>query len=277
MEKDLKKDLQALQGIIDSASEFIVNYSFQILGALIILVVGWFIAKWASRLVMRLCERANLDITLSKFFGNVANILVLAFVIIIALGKFGITIAPFIAALGALTFGATLALQGPLSNYGAGLTIILTRPFVVGDTLKLLNVTGIVEEIKLAYTILSTEDGESITIPNKHIAGEILINSNEDLVVEAVLGIHYDSDTEKAMCIIRHVLAGIENVRNEPVPQVGIQNFGDSAIEIGYRYWVPTRSYYETLYAVNNAIFTEFKQQSISIPYPQREVRMLET
>jgi small conductance mechanosensitive channel len=93
------------------------------------------------------------------------------------MGKFGISIAPFIAALGALAFGASFALQGPLSNYGAGLMIIIARPFVVGDTITVKNVSGIVEEVTLATTILTTEDGEKITIPNKHIVGEILNNS----------------------------------------------------------------------------------------------------
>ncbi|MDD9918213.1 MAG: mechanosensitive ion channel, partial [Rhodospirillaceae bacterium] len=114
--------------------------------------------------VARLCERKALDVTLSRFLGNVVKILVIIFVIIATLGNFGITIAPLIALAGASAFGATFALQGPLSNYGAGLAIILTRPFVVGNTVKIQNVSGVVEEVSLAATVLRGEAREPITV-----------------------------------------------------------------------------------------------------------------
>ena len=268
-------DLETLEKVADLASELVVKYAFQILGAIVVLILGWFIARWVSGLVLKLCQRAKLDVTLSKFFADIAKGLVLIFVLIIALGKFGITIAPFIAALGAVAFGGTLALQGPLSNYGAGLTIILTRPFVVSDTIRIQGVTGIVEVVKLAYTQLSTEDGEVITIPNKLIVGEILHNSNESLIVEGSIGVAYDSDTQKAIELINEVLGSHADVVATPTAQVGIQQFADSAIEIGFRYWVPTSKYYEVMYAVNGLILTSLNDAKIVIPFPQRDVRII--
>jgi small conductance mechanosensitive channel len=272
---DADIDIETVQKFADIASEFVVNYGFQMLGAILILILGWFVAKWIAGLVLKLCQRANLDITLSKFFADITKGLVLVFVVIIAMGKFGITIAPFIAALGAVAFGGTLALQGPLSNYGAGLTIILTRPFIVGDTIKIQGVIGIVEEVKLAYTQLSTEDGEMITIPNKLIVGEILHNSNANLVIEASIGVAYDSDINKAIELVKEVLTGNAQVVEEPAPQVGIQRFADSAIELGYRYWVPTREYYQTLYEVNGLILSRLNEANIVIPYPQQDVHII--
>jgi small conductance mechanosensitive channel len=176
-------------------------------------------ARWLSKAIIKLCEKRKMDITLSKFLGNFVKILVLVFVLIIAMGKFGISIAPFIALLGALAFGASFALQGPLSNYGAGLTIILARPFVVGDTITVKNVSGIVDEVTLATTILSTEDGEKITIPNKHIVGEILNNSFANKVVENAVRISYDDDPEKAINIIKETLKQFTRsaFRNSPI------------------------------------------------------------
>jgi len=272
---DADINLETIQKITEIASGLVLNYGFQLLGAFIILVLGWFVARWVSRLVSKLCQRANMDITLSKFFADVAQVLALVFVGIIALGKFGITIAPFIAAIGAIAFGGTLALQGPLSNYGAGLTIILTRYFVVGDTIRIQDVVGIVEEVKLAYTMLSTEDGEIITIPNKLIVGEILHNSNANLVVEASIRISYDSEVSKAITIIEDVLKHNSQVVKEPMAQVGTQRFAESAIELGHRYWVPTRKYYEVLYEVNRLIFTAFDEANIVIPNPQRDVHIV--
>jgi small conductance mechanosensitive channel len=268
-------DLETIQKIADLTRDLVLQYGFQMLGAIVILIVGWFIAKWVSGLVSKLCQRANLDITLSKFFSDVCKILVLIFVVIIALGKFGITIAPFIAALGAVAFGGTLALQGPLSNYGAGLTIILTRPFVLGDTIKIQGVIGIVEEVKLAYTQLVTEDGEIITIPNKLIVGEILHNSNANLVIEASINVAYDSDTKKAIDIINMVLSDNTQVVDEPAHQAGIQSFADSAIVLGYRYWVPTKDYYSVMYEVNERILSRFNEENIVIPFPRRELHII--
>lgn len=271
----MDQEIEQLENVINVATEFIVNYGFQFLGAIIVLFIGWQVAKWVSNLVLKLCQKSNLDITISKFFSNVAKTLVLIFVVIIALGKFGITIAPFIAALGAIIFGSTLALQGPISNYGSGLTIIFTRPFVVGDTIRIKDVIGVVEEIKLAYTQLSNEDGELITIPNNQIVGEIIHNSFANLVVESEIGISYESDAEKAINEILRVLSELEEVAKEPLPQVGIAGFGDSAVIIGIRYWIPTKKYYQLMYSINQKIYNAIRSANITIPYPQRDVRIV--
>jgi len=272
----LQSELKAVQRIIDLSSEFLVNYGFQLLGAVIILLLGWYAAAWLGRVVLALCKRAELDVTLSKFFVNIAKTVVLVFVVIIALGKFGITITPFIAAIGAVAFGGTLAFQSQLSNYGAGLNLILTRPFVVGDTITVQGVTGVVEDVRLAYTQLSNEDAEVITIPNRHIVGEVIRNSFASLVVESSVGIGYASNPESAVALIARVLQESAGVAREPPPQVGIRKFGESAIEIGYRYWVPTRRFYQTQYAANARIFSALKEAGISIPSPRWEVRLVQ-
>ncbi len=272
----MEQELTAVNNLITQVQGFAVEYGFQILGAIIILLIGLKVASWCSNLVLSLCERRQLDITLAKFFANVVRLLVLVFVVIIAMGKFGITIAPFIAALGAIAFGSSLALQGPLSNYGAGLGIILSRPFVVGNTIKVRGVTGVVEEIKLGATFLSNEDGETIIIPNSQVVGEILHNSYANSIVEASVGIAYSEDPQRSIQLINQLLAENASVASEPAPQVGIDNFADSAIEIGLRYWVPTTRLYQTRFEVNNAIHASLREAGVVIPFPQREVRMLD-
>jgi small conductance mechanosensitive channel len=141
---------------------------------------------------------------------------------------------PFLAAVGALGLGAGLAVQGLLSNYGAGLSIILTRPFVVDDTIRVQGVWGVVKEVTLAYTVLTNEDGEMITIPNKHIIGEIIHNSQADTILELSVGISYDSDTARATELIRSALSGVEGLSKQRPVQVGIESFGDSAINMAF-------------------------------------------
>ncbi len=268
-------ELAVIQDLYRIVSEFVITYSFQIIGALIILLIGLKVANWFAALVVRFGEKKQLDVTLSTFIAGVVRTIAIIFVVIIALGKFGISIAPFIAAIGALAFGGSLAIQGPLSNYGAGIAIILSRQFVVGDTITVQGVNGQVEEIRLAATILTNEDREKITIPNKHIVGEIITNSHANRIVETSVGISYEDDPQKAIAIIRQVLANVNDVTNQPPPQVGIDAFADSAISIGMRYWVPTVKYFDTKFRVNDAIHAALVEGNITIPFPQRDVHLI--
>jgi small conductance mechanosensitive channel len=136
-------------------------------------------------------------------------------------------------------------------------------------------VIGVVDEITLGATILTDEDGVKITIPNKHIVGEILHNSEEKRIVEEIVGISYDSDPEKAIQIIKEALNEFQEISKEPPPQVGIQKFGDSSINIGLRYWIPSQKYFKTLYQVNLVFYKQLKAGDIEIPFPQRDVHIV--
>ncbi|MFA6283079.1 MAG: mechanosensitive ion channel family protein [Desulfurivibrionaceae bacterium] len=268
----MDQPIASLSTIADRAITYLVDYSFQMVGATIILVAGFFLGNWVAVAVAKLCEKRGLDITLRHFLSSFAKIAVIAFAVIMALSKFGITIAPFIAAIGAAAFGATYALQGPLSNYGAGLAIILGRAFLVGDTIAVAGVFGVVEEVTLAHTTLITEDGVKITVPNKHIVGEILHNSGEYRIVESSVGIGYDADPTKAIEVIAQALAGFPQLKSGTAPQIGIDDFRDSSVAIGYRYWVPTQRYIETMHGVNLAVYQALGRAGITIPFPQRVV-----
>lgn len=272
-----QKNLEFLQELVNTLIEFFVNYSFQVLGAIIILIVGAVLAGWVAGVLRKAFAKKNMDITLALFLAGCVKMTILAFAIIIALGKFGITIAPFIAALSAMALGASMAIQGPLSNYGAGISIIIGRPFVVGNTITVAGVSGIVEEVKLACTILRNADGVRITIPNKEIVGQILHNSEENKVVNESIGISYESSPEKAIQIIRKTIEDFPKVVKTQKPQIGVESFGDSSINIEYRYWAPSSEHYQVMYDVNLAIYKALCDGEISIPYPRRDVRIIKT
>jgi small conductance mechanosensitive channel len=264
----MEKEIEKMQKFYDIIIEFFVNYSFQIIGAIIILIIGFMVAKKVALFVEKLLLTKNMDVTLTKFIATTLKVVIIIGVAIIALGKIGITITPFVAALGALSLGAGLALQGLLSNFGAGLSIIATRPFIVGNTIKIQGCTGLVKEIKLAYTVLETEDKELITIPNKHIVGEILTNSFDYTIVEMTVGIDYTSDPKVAIKVIGEVLEKYEEISKEPKAQVGIKEFADASINIELRYWALTQQYNEIQYKVNMDIFDALAKNNIQIPYP---------
>jgi small conductance mechanosensitive channel len=271
----MQEDIDKFKEIYDLVITFFVTYSFQLLGALIILIIGLLISNRISRLVLAICERNNLDITLSRFLASCTKITIIVMVGIICLNKIGISVTPFVAAIGAASLGVGLAIRGLLSNYGAGLNIILTRPFVVGDTVTVQGVTGVIDEVRLAHTIMTDEDEVKIIIPNKHIVGEIIHNSSTLRVIEISIGVAYDSDAETVSKTIDTALKnlGIAEYRE---PQIGIDSFGDSSINFGIRFWVPTVKYHQLRMAVNDTLYEALTGAGIRIPFPQREIRVLQ-
>jgi len=223
------------------------------------------IANWIARLLLRAQERRNVDPTLGQFIASAVRLLLIGLAIVIALGNLGISITPLIAAIGGLAVGASLALQGPISNYGAGLIIILTRVFRVGDTITVKGNSGVVQSITLGATILAAEDGERIIIPNRQIAGEIHRNSFANRIIEGRIGVAYGEDLDTAVAIVRDTIAAFEGILSEPVPQVGIEAFGDFTIQLGYRVWVPSVRYFDVLYRLNLALHGALKRAGIHI------------
>ncbi|MGJ8640324.1 MAG: mechanosensitive ion channel family protein [Opitutaceae bacterium] len=271
----MEEELQQLEELKNKIILLIVENGMSWLMAILIFVLGVWVAKKIGSFVLKICDKRELDPTLGRFFAGFTKIVIIVFALIMALSKANIEITPFVALLGASAFGLSLAVQGPISNYGAGVVLIVTRPFIVGDTLTLNGLCGIVDSVNLGNTELINEDEERITIPNRKVLGEIFTNSYEYKVVEAVVGIDYGADPQKAIDCILAAVKGIENIAPEREPDVGIEDFGDSSINIGYRVWVPTNAYHRTRYKINMAVFRALEDAKITIPFPQRDVHLI--
>lgn len=271
----LDEELQQLDELILKFVEWLAARGASLVAAIIIVALGFWLAKNFSRLVFKICKKRDIDITLTRFFASFSKVVIIVFAVIMALSKLEIEITPFIALLGAGAFGLSLAVQGPASNYGAGIILIITRPFKVGDTLTLNDMTGIVDFVNLGNTQLINEDEERITIPNRHVLGEIFINSSKHKIVESVVGIDYGADPEEAIRCVSEAIKGVEGIAKHRDPEVGIDEFADSSINIGYRVWVPTKKYHRTRYAINMAIFRALQTAGITIPFPQRDVHLI--
>lgn len=276
MNKSATEQLEQFQEVYQIIVNFLVNYSFQLIGAIFVFGLGLLVAKRVCNWVLVLCKLKKLDITLSQFISSSVKIIILVMVAIICLNMIGISITPFVAAIGAIGLGAGLAVQGLLSNFGAGFNIILTRPFVVTDTIKVEGVSGVVKEITLAYTRLEDEDGVDIMVPNRHIVGEVLHNSHKFTLSEMTVGVAYNSDMDNVIKLLRETLANCDLVTSKPPPLIGIGEFADSSVNIELRYWVATEKLFASKFEVNKLIWDTLKANNIAIPYPQREVRMLD-
>jgi len=270
----LKQEIDQVANIYNIIIDFFTNYSFQLIGAIIIFILGYMVAGKISKFVLGLCQRHKLDVTLSQFLANTTKMLIVVMITIISLGKLGISVTPFIAAIGAISLGAGLALQGLLANYAAGFNIIIIRPFVVGDTISVHGVTGVVEEVLLAYTVLKDEDDVTITIPNKHIVGEILHNSQHDSLLELKVGIAYNHNPIEVSKLLEQAVLSLDIVGENRKLQVGIDEFSDSAITIAIRLRTPTVNLYDTKYKAYAKIYSVLDEANITIPFPQRDVHI---
>lgn len=273
----LKEEIDRMTKFYDLVIDFFANYSFQLIGAFIIFIFGYYLAGKIANGVLQLCEKQKLDITLSRFLANTSKMAIVILITIVALGKLGISVTPFIAAIGAISLGAGLALQGLLANYAAGFNIIIVRPFVVGDTITVQGVTGVVKEVLLAYTIIQDQDNVDITIPNKHIVGEVLHNSKNDSLLELSVGIAYKHNPIEVVKLLTQTIESLDIVGQQKHPQVGIDEFSDSAITIAIRLWTPTINLFDAKYKAYEAIYLALEKAEINIPFPQRDVHLIQS
>lgn len=261
----VNENIETVSKWVDIVTEFAIEYGFQILGAVVFLLFGLLVANWIGNRLLDMALARNIDVTLSRFMGSAVKFILIVMLIIITLGNFGISIAPLIALAGAVTFGATLALQGPISNFGAGVAIILTRPFVVGNVITVQGVSGVVDRITLGITFLTGEDGEQIAIPNKEIVGQVIVNSMEMRIVESNFCISADTDPARVIKLIQEALAKLIKEDSPTPPQVGIQDFTYGGVIIGTRVWVPGLKYFEDRYDINDTIYKVLKDNNIEL------------
>ncbi|MEO0508454.1 MAG: mechanosensitive ion channel family protein [Verrucomicrobiota bacterium] len=269
------EELEQLNNLKEQLIVYLATNGMKLVVALLVALLGYWLGNRISSLILKICDKQKIDITLARFFAGATKLLIIVFAAIIALSKMSVEITPFIALLGASAFGISLAVQGPISNFGSGIVLIITRPFKVGDTLSVSGESGLVDSINLGNTELISEDEERITIPNRNVLGEILTNSHACRVVEGVVGIDYGADPEEAIRCIREAVQAVEGIATQRVPDIGIDAFADSSINIGYRVWVPTSTYHRNRYALNLAVYHALKQAKITIPFPQRDVHLI--
>jgi small conductance mechanosensitive channel len=259
----------------DLTLDLVVRYGFQVLGAVVILAAGVVLAKWVGSFVQRWLARHEMEPPVRMLAVRIIRVIVLLLALLIALDKLGFQIAPLIAGIGVAGLGIGIALQGVLSNLIAGLSIIFTKPYRVGQHIALLGVHGDVATIDLFSTTLINPDRSRVVIPNRKIVGEILHNFGSIRQLELSVGVAYATDLNQALAVVQELLARNPRVLKEPEPYVGVSTLGDTSITIAIRPWVSAADYMVAQAELNQAIIERFRASHIEIPFPQREVRLL--
>ncbi len=259
---------------VSTFMNLVVFYGLRILYALVIFVVGRWVAIWLTGVSKRLMERSKIDATLVSFIGNLIYALLLVFVILAALSKLGVNTTSFIAILGAAGLAVGLALQGTLSNVGAAVLIILFRPFKVGDFVEAGGASGVVEEINMFSTILRTGDNKVIIVPNSSIVGSRIVNysAKDTRRVDLVFGIGYEDDLKLAKETLLEIVKENPKVLDEPAPFVAVSELADSSVNLTLRVWVKSPDYWDVYFSTIERVKLTFDKKGISIPYPQLDI-----
>jgi small conductance mechanosensitive channel len=267
---------QDAQTALDHVVPFLTTYALQVLGAVVILVAGRIAAGLGARLTRRAMTRGNVDDSLVGFAASLVKGAIIVFAAIAALAKFGIQTASFVAVLGAAGLAVGLALQGSLSNFAAGVLILLFRPFRVGDVIDSSDSRGKVQEIGILTTILATPDNQKIILPNASVMSNKIINVNAfpKRRIDLVASIGYDDDISKAREVLRDVLASHPQVLQDPAPVVEVFEMADSSVNLVVRPWVETADYWPVYFDLTRSIKIELERNGLSIPFPQRDVHL---
>lgn len=272
----IHESLAALEQAQAKAIDLGIAFGPRLLTALLILLAGYYAGRWVGRMLDNMLTRLSVDITARQLLVRIARIVVLAMFTIMALQNLGVDLLPLIAGLGVAGAGLALAMQGVLSNLAAGLTIIFTRPYRVGEYISISGEEGQVEDINLFNTVLSHADLSKVVIPNRKIAGEIMHNYGDIRQVRVEVGVAYDSNIDTALAAVHEVLRANPRVLQQPAPYVHVSQLADSSVNITVRPWVHVPDYPDALGELNRAVLETFRMRGIAIPFPQRDVHLVE-
>jgi small conductance mechanosensitive channel len=252
--------------------DYVINHSGGLISAIILVIIA---ARWIGRLTEKWFERRAMEPPVRMLLVRVVKLLVLVCALVVALGTAGMDVTAVIAGISVAGVGVGLAMQGVLGNLVAGLTIIFTKPFRVGEYIALLSVEGQVTKVELFSTTLIHGDRSRVVIPNRKIVGEVLHNYGTVRQLDLSVGIAYGANLEEALSVIQGILKANTRVLKEPEPVIGITTLGDSSINIAVKPWTSVQDFGPAGAEIYQATVTRFREQRIDIPFPQREVRLI--
>ena len=262
--------------LLDKAQTLGVDFGIKALIAIVIFVVGRMVARAVSGGLRRVMRKQEVDKILETFVSNLVYWLLMTFVIIAAINQLGIQTTSLIAVIGAAGLAVGLALQGSLSNFAAGVLIVLFRPYRVGDFVEAAGVSGSVLQVQILTTILKTPDNKQIIVPNSEIMSSIITNysANETRRIDMVFGVGYEDDLDKVRGVLEELVAADSRILKDPACVINVNELADSSVNFVCRPWVKTADYWDVHWDLTEKVKKRFDQEGISIPYPQQDVHV---
>jgi len=265
-----------MENLLQKLQEWIVFYGIKVIAALAIFIIGRMAASGIKAILRRVLQKGHVDPTLVSFLTNLCYVLILAFVIIAALGQLGVQTASFVAVLGAAGLAVGLALQGSLANFAAGILMVIFKPFRVGDFIEAAGTMGVVEEIGIFTTELKSPDNKKIIVPNAKLTSDNIINysAKEERRVDIVAGVSYRDNLDKVHKVLNEILVSDKRILKDPAPTIAVLELGSSSVNFAIRPWVKTSDYWDVFFSLQEQIKKRFDAEGITIPFPQQDVHL---
>lgn len=254
----------------------VLKYIMNLAAALLLLTLGYIAAKMISSAMVKIMKRNHVDTTITHFIGSMTHYAILTFVAIAALGRVGVQTASFVAIIGAAGLAIGLALQGSLSNFAAGILLILFRPLKAGEYVEAAGTAGFVESVQIFTTVLIMMDNKMVVIPNANILSNNIINYSRTGTrrVDLVIGVSYKADLAKTKAVLRSVLEKDDRLLKEPVATVGVGALADFSVNFIVRPWVKSSDYWAVFFDLHENIKIALDEAGIEIPFPQMDVHL---
>lgn len=275
-----EESLTQLTGYWNEAVELVqtkgMEFAINLITAILIFYIGKIVIGILVRALRKLMQANDVDATLTSFVSNLVRMTLLVFVVIAAITQLGVPSAQFIAVVGAAGLAVGLALQGSLSNFAAGVLIVLFRPYKVGDYVEAAGISGTIEQVQILTTILKTPDNKQIIVPNGQIMDSIITNysANDRRRVDLVVGVSYDDDLDKVRKTLEELVAAEDRILADPACTIAVSELADSSVNFIVRPWVNTADYWGVHFDLTEAIKKRFDREGISFPYPQQDVHL---
>ena len=261
---------------VDAVWSWISVYSLNIIGAILIFIVGKWLARRISNLLLKLLKKNNIDPALVSFLGNLTYYALIVLVVVAAAGRLGINTASFLTVIGAAGLAVGLALKDSLSNFAAGVMLVLFRPFTIGDVVSTAGITAKVEKITIFNTLFCSPDNQLIIVPNNKIISDIItnINAKDTRRVDLTVGISYSDDISKTKEILKRLAKEDSRILADPAPAIAVAELADSSVNLVFRPWVKTEDYWDVRFELTEKIKNTLDEAGISIPFPQQDVHL---
>lgn len=265
-----------MQDILNNIYGYLLTYGLQVFAAILIFLVGKFVAKLVARVVENLMLKAKVEKTITNFVRNILYFALLLFVIIASLNKLGVQTTSLIAMLGAAGLAVGLALQGSLANFAAGIILVVFKPFKVGDLIDAAGAEGIVQEIHIFNTVLNTLDNRRVVIPNAKVTDGNIVNytANDKRRVDLVFGISYSDNIKTAKDVLEKLVAADPRILKDPEVTIAVAELGDSSVNLVCRPWVKPADYWGVFFDLTEKSKIALEEAGLSIPFPQRDLHM---
>ena len=261
---------------VEAFWDWFSDYSLNIIGAILIFLVGKWLARRISNLLAKLLERNNIDLTLVHFLTNLTYYSLIVLAVVASAGRLGINTTSFLTIIGAAGLAVGLALKDSLSNFAAGVMLVLFRPFTIGDVVSTAGITAKVEKITIFNTLFCSPDNQLIIVPNNKIISDIITNitAKDTRRIDLTVGISYSDDMAKTKDILIRLAKEESRILADPAPTVAVAELADSSVNLVFRPWVKTADYWDVRFDLTERIKNRLDEAGISIPFPQQDVHL---